>query len=113
MLRHQLTILQRQSAKPAFTPADRFLLTGLLHRLPTDKLRQLHLLVRPDTILHWHRRALTGPILRRFAGECPRPVGRKLNTTDGSPRAPDYRLRFADLRKLKGGPIASGLITVG
>ncbi|MFL6054233.1 MAG: hypothetical protein ACJ72W_15130, partial [Actinoallomurus sp.] len=55
VLRHQLTILQRQSAKPAFTPADRFLLAGLLHRRPMDKLRQLRLLVRPDTILRWHR----------------------------------------------------------
>jgi hypothetical protein len=45
VLRHQLTILQRQSAKPAFTPADRFLLAGLLHGLPMDKLRQLQLLV--------------------------------------------------------------------
>jgi hypothetical protein len=49
VLRHQLTILQRQSAKPTFTPADWVLFAGLLHRLPMDKLRQLHLLVRPDT----------------------------------------------------------------
>jgi putative transposase len=47
--RHQLTVLQRQLAEPAFTPADRFLLAGLLHHLPMDKLRQLQLLVRPDT----------------------------------------------------------------
>ncbi|MET9249177.1 integrase core domain-containing protein [Nonomuraea sp. NPDC003709] len=55
VLRHQLTVLRRQVAKPAFTPADRFLLAGLLHRLPMDKLRRLVLLVRPDTILRWHR----------------------------------------------------------
>jgi putative transposase len=36
VLRHQLTVLQRQSAEPVFTPADRFLLAGLLHRLPMD-----------------------------------------------------------------------------
>jgi hypothetical protein len=55
VLRHQLMVLQRQAAKPVFTPADRLLLAGLLHRLPTDKLRHLMLLVRPDTILRWHR----------------------------------------------------------
>jgi hypothetical protein len=48
VLRHQLAVLQRQLAKPAFTPADRFLLSGLLHHLPMGKLRQLQLLVRPD-----------------------------------------------------------------
>ena len=49
VLRHQLTILQRQVARPVFTPGDRFVLAGLLHHLPTDKLRHLTLLVRPDT----------------------------------------------------------------
>jgi putative transposase len=33
-LRHQLTILQRQTPKPRLTPADRALLAALLHRLP-------------------------------------------------------------------------------
>jgi transposase len=55
VLRHQLTVLRRQAAKPAFTPDDRFLLAGLLHHLPVEKLRRLLLLVRPDTILRWHR----------------------------------------------------------
>ncbi|MFF4772867.1 hypothetical protein [Microtetraspora fusca] len=39
MLRHQLTVVQRQVTRPAFTPDDRFLLAGLLHRLPMDKPR--------------------------------------------------------------------------
>jgi hypothetical protein len=47
VLRHRLAILQRQSARPAFTVEDRFLLCGLLHRLPMEKLRGLPLLVRP------------------------------------------------------------------
>jgi len=55
VLRHQLAVLQRQAAKPAFTHDDRFLLAGLLHHLPLEKLRRLRLLVRPDTILRWHR----------------------------------------------------------
>jgi hypothetical protein len=73
VLRHQLTILQRQVAKPVFTPDDRFLLSGLLHHLPMDKLRNLTLLVRPDTILRWHRDLLR----RRHAAGCaPRRRGR-------------------------------------
>src|SRR5947209_17390162 len=65
-LRHQLLILQRQVGTPAFTPTDRMLLAGLLHRLPARKLRQLVLLVRPDTILRWHRDLLN----RRHAATC-------------------------------------------
>jgi putative transposase len=54
-LRHQLAILQRQTSKPRLTRADRALLAALLHRLPRPRLRQLHLIVSPDTILRWHR----------------------------------------------------------
>ncbi|MFI6504420.1 hypothetical protein [Nonomuraea typhae] len=52
---HLLMVLQRQVAKPIFIPEDRLLLAGLLHHLPMDKLRQLVLLVRPDTLMRWHR----------------------------------------------------------
>src|SRR4051794_27028791 len=56
-LRHQLAVLQRQlgNEKVRFTPADRACLAALLHRLPREALRRLRLLVRPDTILRWHR----------------------------------------------------------
>jgi putative transposase len=56
-LRHQITVLQRQlgQRKVHLEPADRALLAALLHRLPTQVLRQLRLLVRPDTVLRWHR----------------------------------------------------------
>jgi hypothetical protein len=54
-LRHQLTILQRQTNKPRLTRADRALLAALLHRLPRPKLRRLQLIVTPDTIMRWHR----------------------------------------------------------
>ncbi|WP_344897837.1 hypothetical protein, partial [Nonomuraea antimicrobica] len=73
VLRHQLMVLQRQAAKPVFMPTDRFLLAGLLHRLPTDKLRHLVLLVRPDTILRWHRDLLRR---RHAAASVPRGRGR-------------------------------------
>ncbi|MEV0132574.1 integrase core domain-containing protein [Dactylosporangium sp. NPDC050688] len=65
-LRHQLLVLQRQVGKPTFTNADRAVLAGLLHHLPVKKLQQLLLLVRPDTILRWHRDLLK----RRHAATC-------------------------------------------
>ena len=57
VLRHQLSVLQRQPGtdRVRFTPGDRALLAALLHRLPGDVLKRLHLVVRPDTVLRWHR----------------------------------------------------------
>ena len=56
-LRHQIAVLQRHLGpqKIRFEPADRALLAALLHPLPRRALHGLRLLVRPDTILKWHR----------------------------------------------------------
>ncbi|RFC70966.1 hypothetical protein DXZ75_27590 [Streptomyces sp. AcE210] len=56
-LRHQLAVLERQlaTARPNFDPEDRAFLAALLHRLPRHALSRLRLLVRPDTVLRWHR----------------------------------------------------------
>ncbi|MGW7603028.1 integrase core domain-containing protein [Streptomyces antimycoticus] len=73
VLRHQLLVLQRQAGKPTFTDSDRAILASLLHHLPKDRLRHLLLLVRPDTVLRWHRELLR----RRHAATCvPRRRGR-------------------------------------
>jgi transposase InsO family protein len=60
-LRHQLAVVQRQlgGQKIRFQPADRALLAALLQHLPRPRLRDLTLLVRPDTILRWHRDLIT------------------------------------------------------
>ncbi|MFF1399980.1 integrase core domain-containing protein [Streptomyces sp. NPDC058287] len=57
VLRHRLSVLERQlgTQKTRFSPSDRAFLAALLHRLPRDVLRGLRLLVRPDTVLRWHR----------------------------------------------------------
>jgi putative transposase len=68
MLRRQLAILQRQTDKPRLTPPDRAFLAALLHRLPRPRLRQLHLIVSPDTVLRWHR-----DLLRRHHANASRP----------------------------------------
>ncbi|ADI04289.1 hypothetical protein SBI_01168 [Streptomyces bingchenggensis BCW-1] len=56
-IRHQITVLERQlgGARVRFTPGDRAFLAALLHRLPLPALRRVRLLVRPDTVLRWHR----------------------------------------------------------
>jgi putative transposase len=69
-LRHQIGVLQRQlgGTRARFSPADRALLAALLHRLPRQTLHRLHLLVRPDTVLRWHR-----DLLRRRHAAVSRP----------------------------------------
>lgn len=56
-LRHQSMVLERQPGeeRPRFHPSDRAFLAALLHQLPLDVLSRLRLLVRPDTVLRWHR----------------------------------------------------------
>ncbi|MFI9275974.1 integrase core domain-containing protein [Kitasatospora sp. NPDC052896] len=56
-LRHQIAVLRRQlgSARVRFAPEDRAFLAALLMRLPRGVLRRLRLVVRPDTVLRWHR----------------------------------------------------------
>ena len=56
-LRHQIAVLERHlyGEKIRFIPADRALLAALLHRLPRETLRRIRLLVRPETVLRWHR----------------------------------------------------------
>jgi transposase len=50
-------VLERQPGKtrPRFWPSDRAFLAALLHWLPRDVLGRVRLLVRPDTVLRWHR----------------------------------------------------------
>lgn len=70
VLRHQIGVLQRQlgDTRVRFGPADRALLTALLHRLPRQTLHRLRLLVSPNTILRWHR-----DLLRRHHTAVSRP----------------------------------------
>ena len=56
-LRHQLVVLQRQLGprRVSLHASDRALLTALLHQPPRSVLTHLHLVVKPDTVLRWHR----------------------------------------------------------
>jgi putative transposase len=54
VLRHELSILRRQARRPRFTPRDRVLLAALSRVLPRRSWTMF--LVRPETLLRWHRR---------------------------------------------------------
>ena len=54
VLRHQLVVLQRQIVRPRFEPEERAILSALARALGRD--RWSIFLVKPDTILGWHRR---------------------------------------------------------
>jgi len=53
LLRQQLIILRRHVKRPKLTNTDRFWLVVLASRV--NAWRQALLLVRPDTLLGWHR----------------------------------------------------------
>jgi len=53
VLRHELAILRRQAGRPQFAPRDRLLLAVLSRALPRRSWQAF--LVRPETLLRWHR----------------------------------------------------------
>jgi hypothetical protein len=53
VLRHQLSVLRRQVGRPTFGPMDRALLAAASRVLPRE--RWASFLVKPRTLLHWHR----------------------------------------------------------
>ena len=54
VLRHELSILRRQVGQPRFEPHDRLMLAALSRVLPRRSWNAF--LVRPETLLRWHRR---------------------------------------------------------
>ena len=53
VLRHQLAVLRRQVTRPCLTWSDRPLIVLLASLVPRERWRSF--LVRPETILRWHR----------------------------------------------------------
>jgi putative transposase len=53
VLRHQLTVLRRQVARPRYARSDRLVLAMLARVLPRQ--RWSTFLVSPATLLGWHR----------------------------------------------------------
>jgi putative transposase len=55
-LRHQVLVLQRQIGRPQFTDTDRAILAVLASAMERARQRTAFLIVRPETVLRWHRR---------------------------------------------------------
>jgi len=74
-LRHQIMVLERQlgGQRVRFAAADRALLAALLHAFPAGALGRMRLLVRPGTVLRWHRDLLAR---RHAAASRPKQRGR-------------------------------------
>ena len=74
ILRHQLTVLQRQQRhRPRLNWADRALLATLLGVIPTARRHGLRLLVTPGTIARWRRHWAA----RSMRGRTGRPATRR------------------------------------
>jgi putative transposase len=58
VLRHELSVLRRQVGRPRFEEHDRLLLAALSRVLPRRSRGVF--LVRPETLLRWHRRMVAG-----------------------------------------------------
>lgn len=55
-LRHQIFVLKRQLERPRFTPADRAILAVLSRGFDRRRLDRVMLIVKPATVIGWHRR---------------------------------------------------------
>ena len=55
-LRHQILVLQRQLERPNFTPTDRATLALLSRGFDRRRLARVMLIVKPATVIGWHRR---------------------------------------------------------
>ena len=74
-LRHQILVLQRQVERPRFNEADRKILALLSSAVDHTRRHATFLIVKPDTVLRWHRRLvacacriLIRPVNHRVSG---------------------------------------------
>jgi putative transposase len=76
VLRHQLAVLRRQTARPRLKPADRALLAALSRALPRS--RWPCFFVAPDTLLRWHRCLVAGAWTYQHRGTGRPPLDQEL-----------------------------------
>jgi transposase InsO family protein len=76
VLRHQLTVLRRHTPPIKFEPADRALLAAVSRILPRS--RGSCFLVRPETLLRWHRHLVAGAWTYPRRGPGRPPIGQEV-----------------------------------
>ena len=68
-LRHQVLVLQRQIKRARFTGTDRAVLAVLSPAVGRDRIRRVLLIVKPATVLGWHRQL----VARHWTHRNPKP----------------------------------------
>jgi putative transposase len=76
VLRHELSILRRQVRQPRFEPHDRLVLAAFSRLLPRRSRRVF--LVRPETLLRWHRRLVARRWTYAYRRPGRPPIGREV-----------------------------------
>jgi putative transposase len=76
VLRHQLAVLRHQIPRPRFEPADRAVLAAISRALP--RARWSCFIVRPETLLGWHRRRVAGAWTDSYRGTGRPPLDQEL-----------------------------------
>src|SRR5664280_1986953 len=71
VLRHQVKVLQRQVTRPRLNRLDRVLLAAASRRLPRSSWSSF--LVKPETLLRWHRQLVRRKWTYRRMGQLGRP----------------------------------------
>ena len=90
-LRRQVQVLERQIKRAKWTPGDRMVIAALRRLMPKEAWDGL--LVKPETVLGWHRELLR----RKWAAYRGRPVGfRKSIEFDAGPH---HRQRSGALQR--------------
>lgn len=77
VLRHQLSVLRRQTDRPTLNDSDRSLLGAIAAALPRQKRQGW--IITPDTLLRWHRTRVA-----RHWTQPDRPRGRPPNSASSS-----------------------------
>jgi putative transposase len=103
-LRHQVLVLQRQVARPVFTDRDRIVLGVLSQVLDRVRLGEVFLIVKPETVLGWHRRLVarhwTQPARRPGRPATRREIRRRVSRLDRENPTRGYRRIHGELVRL-------------
>jgi putative transposase len=105
-LRHQILVLQRQVQHPRFTPTDQTILAVFSRAFDRQGLASVMLIVKPATVIGWHRRLVARhwtqpPQPRRRRPATPAEVRRLVLRLDTDNPTGGYRRIHGELRRLE------------